>query len=92
MHTYIQEARAIPFIGERLANKVYEIVSTGQLRRLENVDKEKERIIEMFKNIHGVGLVTAQQFYAQVGGLHILRQGAGEASCPNCSTLLNFSP
>lgn len=53
-------------MGDRLANKIYEIVSTGELRRLENVDKEKERIIKMFQNIHGVGLVTAQQFYAQV--------------------------
>ena len=53
-------------MGDRLADKIYEIVSRGDLRRLENVDKEKERIIKMFKNIHGVGLITAQQFYAQV--------------------------
>lgn len=57
----------MPFIGERLAEKVYEIASTGGLRRLDNVDKEREKVIEMFKNIHGVGMVTAQQFYAQVG-------------------------
>lgn len=54
------------FVGERLANKVYEIVTMGGLRRLDNVDKERERVIDMFKNIHGVGLITAQQFYAQV--------------------------
>jgi DNA polymerase/3'-5' exonuclease PolX len=62
----LQEAQSVPFVGDRLANKIFEIVSTGQLRRLENVDKEKERIVEMFKDIHGVGQVTAQQFYAQV--------------------------
>lgn len=55
-------------MGDRLAQKIMEIVSTGELRRLEAVDKERERIIDMFKNIHGVGQVTAQQFYAQVGG------------------------
>lgn len=54
------------FVGERLADKIYEIVSLGRLRRLDNVDKEKEKVIEMFKNIHGVGVVIAQQFYAQV--------------------------
>ncbi len=53
-------------MGERLANKIYEIASTGRLRRLENVDKKKEGIIDMFKNVHGVGQITAQQFYARV--------------------------
>ena len=61
-----QEARSVAFVGERLAEKIFEIVSTGKLRRLEHVDKEKERVVDMFKNIHGVGQVTAQQFYAQV--------------------------
>lgn len=62
----MQEARAVAFVGDRLADKIYEIVSIGGLRRLENVDKEKEGTIDMFKNIHGVGQITAQQFYAQV--------------------------
>ena len=62
----MQEARSVPFVGDRLAEKIYEIVSRGGLRRLDNVDKEKQKTIDMFKNIHGVGLVTAQQFYAQV--------------------------
>ena len=62
----MQEARGIQFVGERLANKIYEIVSSGRLRRLENVDKERERILQVFRNIHGVGQITANQFYAQV--------------------------
>lgn len=56
----------MPFVGERLANKIWEIVTSGELRRLKHVDKEKEDTIAMFKNIHGVGQATAQQFYAQV--------------------------
>ena len=52
------------------SSKISEIVSSGKLRRLEHVDQEKERVIDMFKNIHGVGQVTAQQYYAQVGLHH----------------------
>ena len=54
-------------MGERLADKIYEIITSGHLRRLDNVDHEKEKVIEMFKNIHGVGATTAQQFFAKVG-------------------------
>lgn len=50
-----------------MADKIFEIVSSGKLRRLDIVDKEKERVVDMFKNVHGVGQVTAQQFYAKVG-------------------------
>lgn len=46
--------------------KVWEIVSSGRLRRLEHIDQEKEEAIKMMQKIHGVGQVTAQQFYAQV--------------------------
>ena len=63
---FLQQARALPHVGERLADKIYEIVTSGRLRRLENVDHEKENVIKMFTNIHGVGQVIAQQFYAQV--------------------------
>ena len=62
----LQEARNLPFVGERLANKIYEIITSGHLRRLDNVDHEKEKAIEMFKGIHGVGTTTAQHFYAKV--------------------------
>ena len=61
-----QEAQALPFVGKRLADKIMEIVSSGQLRRLEHVDREKERVISLFLNIHGVGQTTAHQFYTQV--------------------------
>ncbi len=65
-HANMKEARSIPHVGERLAAKIWEIISSGGLRRLEHVDKQKERTIDMFKKIHGVGPTTAQQFYAQV--------------------------
>jgi DNA polymerase lambda len=53
-------------VGERLANKIHEIITSGHLRRLDQVDQEKEKVITMFKGIHGVGATTAQLFYAKV--------------------------
>lgn len=63
-----QEARDLPFIGERLADKVYEIISSGRLRRLDHVDREKENTIKMFMGVHGIGQTTAEQFYTRVIG------------------------
>lgn len=63
--TSYEEARALPFVGERIANKVHEIISSGHLRRLDTVDQEKEAVLTAFKKIHGVGAVVAHQFYAQ---------------------------
>ena len=51
-----------------MAGKIWEIISSGQLRRLENVDQEREAVLSLFTKIHGVGLQTAQQLYAQVRG------------------------
>ncbi len=56
----------MPFVGERIAAKIEEIAFSGDLLRLKATDKEKKAVIEMFKNIHGVGDIVAPQFYAQV--------------------------
>lgn len=63
--TTFEEARSLRFVGERMADKIWEIISSGNLRRLENVDQEREVVISLFTKIHGVGLQTAQQLYAQ---------------------------
>ncbi|XP_019849408.1 PREDICTED: DNA polymerase lambda-like isoform X1 [Amphimedon queenslandica] len=60
-----EEAHSIPFVGKRLADKIYEIVSSGHLRRLDHIDKAKQSVIDLFKGIHGVGQIVAEQFYAQ---------------------------
>lgn len=62
----LQEARSLPFVGKRLAQKIEEIISSGGLRRLEAVDKEKQATLTAFTMIHGVGQTVAEQFYAQV--------------------------
>lgn len=69
MYHIIQEARGIPFVGDRLADKIHEIITSGHLRRLDEVDKTKQFVIDLFKAIHGVGQTTAEQFYAQVSTL-----------------------
>lgn len=67
-------------MGERLARKIEEIITSGGLRRLEAVDMEKQAVLTAFTKIHGVGQQVAQQFYAQVSvrdwGLG--RAGVGE--------------
>ena len=54
-------------MGERLARKIEEIITSGGLRRLEAVDMEKQAVLTAFTKIHGVGQQVAQQLYAQVG-------------------------
>ena len=55
-----EQALTIPFVGERLAAKIEEIVWTNRLRRLDNANMEpNERIIQTFLKIYGVGHVQA---------------------------------
>ena len=60
----------IPGIGERLAKKIAEIASTGELQRLENFD-ESDRIVELFMGIYGVGKTIAVRWVMQ--GLRTLQ-------------------
>ena len=55
-----QQAIAIPFVGERLADKIEEIAYTDKLRRLDNTRLEPDdEVLQMFLNIYGVGIVQA---------------------------------
>ena len=61
-----EEAFAIPFIGERLAAKIEEIVWTNRLRRLENANLEPtDRVLQTFMNIYGVGYAQASLWVDQ---------------------------
>ena len=61
-----EEAFAIPFIGERLAAKIEEIVWTNRLRRLENANLEpSDRVLQTFMNIYGVGYAEASLWVDQ---------------------------
>lgn len=61
-----EEARKLPGFGERLANKLEEIVKTGRLKRLEDAKDEKiDSTIKMLTGIYGVGPTTAQKWYSE---------------------------
>jgi DNA polymerase IV len=60
------QARAIPGVGERLADKIEEIVMTNRLRRLENANNSPEDlIIQEFMGVYGAGLAQASKWVAQ---------------------------
>ncbi|KXG46767.1 DNA polymerase family X [Penicillium griseofulvum] len=60
------QARAIPGIGERLADKIEEIVLTNRLRRLENTNiTPEDLIIQEFLGVYGAGLTQASKWVAQ---------------------------
>ncbi|OQE37930.1 hypothetical protein PENCOP_c009G00967 [Penicillium coprophilum] len=60
------QARAIPGVGERLADKIEEIVLTNRLRRLENTNKTPEDLlIQEFLGVYGAGLPQASKWVAQ---------------------------
>ena len=61
-----EEAFPIPFIGERLAAKIEEIVWTNRLRRLENASLEpNDQILQIFMKIYGVGYAQASLWVDQ---------------------------
>ena len=60
------EAFAIPFIGERLAAKIEEIVLTNRLRRLDNAKLEpNDEALQLFMGIYGVGIAQASAWIEQ---------------------------
>lgn len=64
-----EECSSLPFVGERLAKKIWEIVETGHLRRLDHVDP-KQGAINLFVGVWGAGPTTAEAWVSQ--GLNTL--------------------
>lgn len=65
--TTFEEASALPHVGERLALKIDEIVSTDRLRRLESTkaDDSNDQTLQKFLSIYGVGFAQASQWVSQ---------------------------
>ena len=64
---FFQEAKALPGVGKRLAEKIWEIAESGELRKLNEFKSSDEiRVIEMFKDLWGAGATTARAWYQQV--------------------------
>ncbi|OLN95921.1 DNA polymerase lambda [Colletotrichum chlorophyti] len=60
------EAICLPGVGQRLADKIEEIVTTDRLKRLESAEQEPmDRVLQSFLKIYGVGSVQASQWIAQ---------------------------
>lgn len=60
------QALAIQGIGQRIAEKIEEIVLTDHLRQLENTGQtDEDRVIQQFLGIYGVGLRQASDWVAQ---------------------------
>ena len=55
----------MPFVGERLAKKIWEIIETGHLRRLDHLDPKMDAI-NLFADVWGAGPKTAEVWVAQV--------------------------
>ncbi|XP_034631289.1 DNA polymerase lambda [Trachemys scripta elegans] len=62
--TSYQEACKIPGIGKRMAEKILEILESGHLRKLDHIS-ESVAVLEVFSNIWGAGVKTAQMWYQQ---------------------------
>ncbi|KAK2065343.1 hypothetical protein LY76DRAFT_600312 [Colletotrichum caudatum] len=61
-----EEAIRLPGVGQRLADKIEEIVTTDRLQRLENAEQEPmDKVLQMFLKIYGVGSVQASHFILQ---------------------------
>ncbi|KAJ0166042.1 DNA polymerase lambda [Colletotrichum tanaceti] len=61
-----EEAIRLPGVGQRLADKIEEIVTTNRLQRLENAEQEPmDEILQMFLGIYGVGSIQASHFISQ---------------------------
>ncbi|EQB58218.1 hypothetical protein CGLO_01555 [Colletotrichum gloeosporioides Cg-14] len=61
-----EEAIRLPGVGQRLADKIEEIVTTNRLQRLEHAESEPmDEILQTFLKIYGVGSVQASHWISQ---------------------------
>ncbi|XP_018420533.1 PREDICTED: DNA polymerase lambda [Nanorana parkeri] len=62
--TSSQEAANITGIGKKMAEKIDEILDSGHLRKLDHIS-DSVAVLEVFSNIWGAGVKTAQSWYQQ---------------------------
>ncbi|KFY51094.1 hypothetical protein V496_08955 [Pseudogymnoascus sp. VKM F-4515 (FW-2607)] len=61
-----EEAVKLPAIGQRIAEKIEEIVHTDKLRRLDNTKSDRnDMILQLFLGIYGVGIAQASTWLQQ---------------------------
>ncbi|CAN7983656.1 unnamed protein product [Ixodes hexagonus] len=63
-----EEARSLPKVGERLADKIWEIVERGKLRKLEEFEGQERLVaLQLFTKVWGSGPSTAERWVQQQG-------------------------
>ncbi|KAG8435380.1 hypothetical protein GDO86_013365 [Hymenochirus boettgeri] len=62
--TSSEEASNIPGIGKKMVEKIEEILMSGHLRKLDHIS-DSVAVLEIFSNIWGAGVKTAQSWYQQ---------------------------
>lgn len=61
-----EEAKSLRGVGERLADKIWEIVQSGHLRKIDEVcSGKKMEAISLFNKVSGIGPSTAETFVQQ---------------------------
>ncbi|XP_074647174.1 DNA polymerase lambda-like isoform X2 [Tubulanus polymorphus] len=59
-----EEAMAIPGIGRKLADKIWEIIESGELRKLNELSSaEDTKVLQLFNNVWGAGPQTARSWF-----------------------------
>jgi DNA polymerase/3'-5' exonuclease PolX len=62
--TRIEQLNNLPGIGRKTKEKIDELLRTGQIARVKNLEKQGFiKSLEEFENIYGVGTTKAEQFY-----------------------------
>nr|XP_012145526.1 PREDICTED: DNA polymerase beta-like isoform X1 [Megachile rotundata] len=57
-----QEARKLPGIGEKIAKKIDEFLSTGKLQKLEDINKDESNVaINLLTRVSGIGPAKAKE-------------------------------
>jgi len=68
----LKEAKAVQGVGSSLAEHVVEIIETGTMRKLDELNARDDiAAVKVFTNIYGVGPTIAQTFVRQ--GLRTLK-------------------
>ena len=61
-----EQAASIPSVGAKMADKIWEIVEDGELRKVAEVcGSEKVQTLDLFNRVWGVGPTTAERWYEQ---------------------------
>ncbi|KAJ3997744.1 DNA polymerase lambda [Lentinula boryana] len=61
----LEDAQKIPGIGKKTAQKIMEIIETGDLQRIAYERTEDVKVLSIFTKIYGVGIQTATMWYAR---------------------------